>query len=841
MSDNELLEHEDDGAEEISPAESSELASLNENTSELGGPGSLYKPGDSGGSLRSQAAKLLLNRKSGAVGGGIAGILVIGGILIFGGGSLEMLTVSSRLLNSNRIMNFSLQRRFANSMSNVITAYGKSGTPGELIQNAATATQYDAKLAKAGFEVTRDTDGVLTNLTFGSGANTVRVDTSSVESVNEFLSLNRDASAAFHSQFDVVARTWRGKAFDKVLGQEGLDVSNFIDRFLQKVKQEKPDATPVEESTLVERLASTEQTHPGAVTGGLNADAENNKLSKEDKAAGKQNFDSNKAAENSSQNQSSLLDNATQTTESQAAQTDNAISALTADAAGGAADELATVAAGGEEAGLENVSKNLPEILAKYGIQDGVKNFAGGFAAIADPLLVPQTACKARGTIQVVANARNIALAIELARFTTRYLTAADHQKAGLLSSEGLRVFMIYMHTKDVNGKSYLNAPGLQNLMQGSNSQKVSGTSLAKYSTSREYNGVFGAILNVIDHIPLANVSCAIANNAIINFGVTAANGVLAVFTGGTSAAAESTFSFAYIAVNILGQLAMDIATPFLIQLTTHMVMSSAKGVLIGDGLASGNGSLAAMDGNSHGLRVATQQQVAELSGEEQQFHQNLIAHESIFQRYFALNNTDSLVNNMSMATLANPAFTNVSTLTTSWLGGLSKPLGLLSSITDLFMPGRAKAAADSQQMPDCGYPDINGQKIATDQFCNPMVVAAPNLNIDDTRQILLNNNMIDAKGSPQGEFTSYISDCQSGRAGIIYKAEVSSSGTTSTDEPDTQCISSGTPLNGDNIGRYDRFSAYYGYLVDLQGMSEEINPKASGSTLEQASTGDAT
>ena len=107
-------------------------------------------------------------------------------------------------------------------------------------------------------------------------------------------------------------------------------------------------------------------------------------------------------------------------------------------------------------------------------------------------------------------------------------------------------------------------------------------------------------------------------------------------------------------------------------------------------------------------------------------------------------------------------------------------------------------------------------------------MAAAPELDDAATENILRVNGIIDdqfnptdANVGPGMSFNEYIKNCFSGRVGILYNADPDTEG--SEGVTDDTCTQSGTPLPGDTVGKYDRYAALYGYLVDRDAMVEDL------------------
>ncbi len=681
------------------------------------------------GGIGGVAQVLLRGAKSrkGVVGGGIGGGLIVVLILgVFFGGSLELISLRENLIGQgNKYVNQSLSQRLRRRSLPKILRSMKNGDLKGIINNP----KLQDKFSRNGFQLEFDEQGKLKRFAFeGSNGTAKELDLGASDfkaAANEFFDgeVGKQAETAMQRTISAETLTWKGKAALTLYQKFHFSLSNWLDH-------KNSDKATTDAEKLNEDLRNAPKDEALAAP-------EENPTKPGDEVA-KENTTDPKAP--------TALD---------AAQAEGGSGTL--DVIKGAseyADELQNDPTIGDEqtAALKGVTTAADDVLADAGqavVDDGLKN--GGEGALrgilakmatklpgrtavaalkgVDPVFAAQTACRLKGTLRFVANARNVMLAIELARFSMRFLTAADHQKAGLLTSEQLKLLMLYMHRPNpTNGKSYYQSGGVQKLL-GNSSAKVSPANLARYSVGRSNGGILGSLANFIDRIPFTGkTGCRIVSNGFVLAGGFAVGVVFAVF-GGSETGISQLFDGTTIALTIGTELAFQLGTPLLIKSGAHMVFNGLEnGEMVGDGLGSGFGALKGMNGNINGLRPLTKPQAALMDQQIGDEHKVYLAHESIFQRYLNVYNTDSMANHVALALPHTPG---------GLMGSLSsigrlfvKPFSLLGNVGNWLMPAKVKAATDS---PTCNDALINRYNLATDDFCNIEVGRDPGLDPNDT------------------------------------------------------------------------------------------------------------
>lgn len=434
--------------------------------------------------------------------------------------------------------------------------------------------------------------------------------------------------------------------------------------------------------------------------------------------------------------------------------------------------------------------------------------------------------CRLTGTAKFVANVKNVLLAIGLARIAFMYLTEADHQKAGALSSEGLNLVMTYLHTPNpANGRGYYESGGIQNLI-GNRRAKVNPVNLGRYSTGRANAGIMAQIAGFIESNPLTRYGvnptvCRITNNGVVQILGAGIGVVVAVFGGSETGITQAQIATS-IGLALAEELVFQVSKPLLLKVGSGIILNGLErnGEQVGDAMASGVGVTKMMGGGANGLKPVTWDQATLIRGIAQKDRKTELARMNPIERYLDFKNPDSLTSKAYFAAPKN--FTQLF----GKLPNLIQPERLANGLVGSVMPQKvawAQAEADSQ----CEDPWIREQHLATDAFCNvEMGNDAGALDVDESEEVLLGANQIDVDGTPipGSEYEKFINRCHSGAASVVYKTDVSDAGTENA--TDTTCLTPGEPLPGDSVGKHDRFTNFYGYMSDEANISEEINDK---------------
>jgi hypothetical protein len=286
--------------------------------------------------------------------------------------------------------------------------------------------------------------------------------------------------------------------------------------------------------------------------------------------------------------------------------------------------------------------------------------------------------------------------------------------------------------------------------------------------------------------------------------------------------------------------------------------------------LVAGAGAAAASNGSVNGARISTIAQATYLDLEAKRDERIEVAQTSIFDRYFNTKNEMSLANKLAMKLpMGLKGYTN------AFVNGTQ------ASVASIFAPASvaqraftATAYADTIGSDQCTDETLNNLNVVTDPFCNPLVASIPNLDLQNTEEALRSSGYIDQNGQPVkgSEFEKYINNCLNGRFALLSPEEISTDG--NNDPFDDTCIKQGDPLAVDKPetiyamrdigkpslldritgnarafaapedetripGRYERFTVWYGYLVDSKNIDQNINNDFSDNDYLEGDTGE--
>ncbi len=796
------------------------VTSHGQDSSSSGGESSsLYNPKDSPRFKRIQQVLTSGGGRRGAlIGGGVAGgttIVIL--IISFSGffSSLGLINLRENALgNSNGIVNRALQNRRNKNLGVVLKKLSVGDFEGSI-----NKPKMKNSLERYGFKVTFDDDGKgkLTDFEYTSSKGETRALNLNAEDfnteANRFFegNLGQEARTAVKNSLKYDAATWRGKAAIRLWESMGVNFSNWLGR-----KPSEKAVTPKEQLADDLRNADDVKTQGGITReGGKPTDDLTDKDAKGNPIPGNEATDATSSIDGASQYAQQLQADPTIGDSGTTALGSRLVDSSD-DLIGEAGGALTTTAL------AKDSTASMQSLLAKMATKFPGLAAQGAVKGISATAWV-QTACRVRGTLNFVANTRNVLLSAELARFAVKFMVAADNQKAGLLNSQGLNILMLYAQSPNpANGRGYLQSGGIRYMM-GDKTARVSDANISRYSVGRANVGVLGQITSFVDAVPLANnrTACRIVNNGLIQIGGFGIGAAFAIFGGGETGISEF-IDGTTIGLTIAQELVFQIGTPLLIKTGAHMVFNGFEnGEMVGDGLASGIGALQGMNAGANGLKPITKTKAAVLQKQVDQDKKFAMSKQSIAERYFGRNNPNSLLAKMAVVFPA-----GISSFVSSlvhYQASLFAPSGLFGSLARFTMPGRVQAATINDQCN--GDEQITKYDIATDPFCNPVMADTPNLDIPQTETILKQNGQIDAQDNPVAgkEFANYISDCFRGRTGILYNANPKQDGTDSG-AADNTCVESGIPLSGDSVGQNDRFAAYYGYMTDRDNIVQEVN-----------------
>ncbi len=742
-------------------------------------------------------------KKNGIIGGGVIGTILVMFTMIFNVGAFELVHIRENIISGKSnggIVERVQQRRRQKSITNIL----KSMATGKNIEEAVLKDgTLDKAMTQYGFSVARDANGALTKIGFKDGANDISHDLAgkSPDEIDKLLTdlfSNSAVESATSKALKYNASSWIGQASKRLWTGSHFNFRNWLET---KVG----DTSTTETAKIEEKLASADAE--------VSADTSVTR-------SGAKNLQDPKA-------NTTVNDTTTPFDQSAAARANP--SSIESTAASDLIDASATDA---EKAFTTNDTAALKDLFAKMSSKIPGDLLAGGAQGIS-LTSVPQNACRLKGTLNFISSVQNVAFALELARFSVKFLTAADHQKAGILQTDGLKTLLLYMHRPNPNnGKSAMQSGGMRYLM-GDRTARVSSANLSKVTTSRNSGGLLAALNNWVNTAPgiskfTAPGTCKLVNNGLVQAGAFL-GGALATVFGGEFGGVESNIA-ATVSLQVGKEVAYAVITPILIKTGAHLALSGVEnGELVGDGLASGAGALGAMNAGANGLRAVTKTQAVALRAETNADKKAQYASLSLYDRYLNMANVDSLASTATYnlaTTVSSPGFSFMTLINNTFSKIFS-----LRLLTAPFTSDKVSAATSNDQCNDRQALALN---IETDPFCNPVLAYTPDINIDETRAILTANNDLDPVTGNQragSDFANYIDDCLSGRTGILYAKEVDKNG---GNRPESNhCVDTGSALPGDTVGQNDRYTAYYGFLVDKENFVATLGGAPSNQTTQ--------
>ena len=252
-------------------------------------------------------------------------------------------------------------------------------------------------------------------------------------------------------------------------------------------------------------------------------------------------------------------------------------------------------------------------------------------------------------------------------------------------------------------------------------------------------------------------------------------------------------------------QLTLEFGGPLLVRTGEHKVMQNLLDTASkGNGLGAGLGALSSMNSSANSLLIANRQQSAALRtaalNDARLENRKLGA----FARYLSPHNPDSLLNQIAFSvprdweTATDGAIQN--------LAAAMNPITLVSTLQGKVYAAEPTDPGNEQ----CTDPRLQGY--ATDPFCNPEVSIAPDLDIQQTKDLLVANGQINEAGEPIGdEFKDFLKYCASGQPTLVYNTDVSKNGDSNVEIDN--CISDATSLKGETVPA----SKAYAYIYESQ------------------------
>lgn len=740
------------------------------------------------------------SKKGLVLGGSLLGFLIIIFIMWTGFSAFELINLRENLLGQkNRFTNAALQRRRAASFGQMLRKLN-NGT----FETNINKESFKKAFEKNGFKVLFSSEGRLLEFGFtDSGGKYIKYDlnaTDPVQATNDFFGsseFGQEASIAYDRTLNAKGALWRGPFARAMYRVYGFIFYDWPDR-----KASENAKTPKEQFN--DKLRHANDIDAVSAKGLIAPE----KLAQDNATV----IDGDRVAANVFSPDLDM-ENGINNNGVGAKQYGDMLKnnpGMGEEILGQASDEVVT------EYGtaVSDLTKTTP---TEFSVKAVARSFVGRLPGrILDSVVkglnivgAAQTACAVKGTLNFVSNVRNILVTIELARFAVLWLSAADNQKAGILTSSGLNLLMIYLHTPLPHGTYW-----------GALNGNVTQADRSRMGVGRNNDGVLGSVSNFINNIPGAR-HCNVVNNGFVVAGGFAVGIVAAILTGGTELGANIATA---LTIGLIQELIFQIATPLLIKAGAHMMFNGFENsTTIGAGISSGFGALAAMDAGANGMRPTKKSQLQLVAQEADQMERLAMSQQSVFDRYFNPENGTSLLSRVGMAMpkdIWSFGYT-VKTTSTGILSGFGN-FGLAS----FFMPGSAKAAA-AETYDQCTDPQIVKNDIAADMFCNPVMAETPRLPLQETEAILKHFGLIDDSGTPttqnQGgglNFHDYVENCFRGRPGILYTANPDTSGNASPE--DDTCAVSGDKLPGDSVGKYDRYASWWGYIVDRDSMVDQ-------------------
>lgn len=482
--------------------------------------------------------------------------------------------------------------------------------------------------------------------------------------------------------------------------------------------------------------------------------------------------------------------------------------------------------------GAEGADEAVTTVAPKLGSNVGKKvlQVVGGI----DILSAPRNVCRLSGTLEFVASLRNTLMMIELAKFGVRWMTIADHQKAGLAQSTSINLMSIYL--AGAAGSS-----GVQSIVNGS---PVSTLGLDRYGTGSLQTGSLATVSAFLRSLPgMSPENCKTINQPLVVAGGVLAGGVLAVASGGSSAA----LSFSQtIGLTLATEIAYGIAIPIMIGSMTSSLINGYESDP-GTMAASATQAFITMSTSAQGVLPTSNGAFVGLAEETKSINQVRLAKASFTDRIFNYQNSSSLV---ARASLVMPqSLTGVGELSQNVISQVSN-LNPLTSLIGLTQSKKAYANSTC--------PDVNAQSmdVACDGFGNPILASVVILEDHEAaREVLRTNNQIDGAGQPINEFAAFVEECFSGRPGLLQPVEVKTDG--STGSANTACVpwqdhpvyggvfAGTTVLEEIEEGQPARvptkrelYAYWYGSIVDEENLSAEINGTGAGQSNSTATSG---
>ncbi len=751
------------------------------------------------------------SRRNMLLSAGTVGFIVIMFLMWSGFSVFELINLRENLLGfNNRFANHVLHRRRASSFAKILNDLHE----GNLTQDV-DHLKFKEAFERQGFTIKFGEDGKLKEFSFIDSTGEKRpfdlTGKDPVKATTEFFSgegFGREASKAYDGVLNGRGITWGSAAAKKANFLARLVFYDWLDK-----KSPNEDKAKGPKELLNDKLRHAYD-EPSTTASGLKS------------ASQLEDENSTKDANGNTQ-RPSVLDTAEQMMGGADAYRD---------------DLLNNPAAGDETIGVGSVNDvdgfaRAVSDAASSGVNEGaLRNIASEYAQRIPGRILPvlgkatakslsilgvgQFACEIKGTLNFVANVRNVMLSIEMVKFAALWLTAADNQKAGILTAEGLNLAMIYLHTPSPNGTYW-------GVLQ---SGRVTKADQSRLGMGRNNGGVLGKASTFVNGIPGAG-SCKIIQNGFVAIAGFAVGIVAAIGSGGTEFAGQLAIG---LTLALVQEMIFQIATPLLIKAGTHMLFNGFENsTTIGAGILGGFSQYASMNAGAHGLRPSTKKDVKNMSVAIANEERMALRDQSLYDRYLNPENGTSLMARIGMS-MPKGFWGLQASISSGGLGLFNRMSNF--GVMNFLVPGSARAAAaglDGDE--ECTDPQILRYGIAANSLCVPIMANSPDLSLDldQTQSILRQYNLINDDGTPTDQdppsgglsFTKFADTCFGARPGstLFYKADPNKDG--SDDPEDDTCVISGSKLPGDSVGVYERYSHWWGFNDDTEGILGNIDP----------------
>lgn len=364
------------------------------------------------------------------------------------------------------------------------------------------------------------------------------------------------------------------------------------------------------------------------------------------------------------------------------------------------------------------------------------------------------TACSIRSMLGTVEKGARYARAYQLMKFALSILTIADGAKKGKITSDQMHETMSYINKKGDDGSTFFSSGGY-NYWSVTKTARVSKGNRDRYSTGGGFTGTLAQINSVINSVPGVGPGCKTLRNPGVQIGSAVGGLALGIVSGGgftvTNAALQASLE---VAKNAAFAIIPGILAPII---AGTVIDGTEKGAEIGDAFTSGFEVLNASNATNAGMRPLKKQEYTAALNSYQKEKKTEFAQMSWTERYFDLNNSESLAR---VALFERPSL-NYQDLIPNTFAQVASIIGRP------FTPQRALADAEEDQCPDQTLKDNN---LASTPFCNIVpgipdnVLESPDYQPDIVDQRMLDSGQVDENGQPTpgSDYEKYLLQCTS-------------------------------------------------------------------------------